>query len=225
MNPLLRNSAAHVFVGSLLDPSLDEHDDHHLRRVLRLRDGAQLSMSDGGGSWRMGVLGAHGISVDGEVRTEAWPDITVATALPKGDRLEWMVQKLTEVGAATIVLCQFRRSVVRWDEDRAGRHLARLQRVAREAAMQARRVTLPHISVLGGPVELPVEHGWAVADPGGADSFDGVRAVVIGPEGGFDDGEVDERLPRVWLGPTILRVETAAVIAASHLIVSSSSRT
>jgi 16S rRNA U1498 N3-methylase RsmE len=48
--------------------------------------------------------------------------------------------------------------------------------------------------------------------------------VVVGPEGGFDDGEVDEHLPRLCLGPTILRVETAAVVAASRLIVSSSSR-
>jgi 16S rRNA (uracil1498-N3)-methyltransferase len=115
--------------------------------------------------------------------------------------------------------------VVRWDDDRAGRHLTRLQRVAREAAMQARRVTLPNISVVGGAAELPVGHGWAVADPGGADATQGVRAVVIGPEGGFADGELDERLPRLWLGPTILRVETAAVIAANRLIVSYSSRT
>lgn len=224
MNPLLRNSAAHVFVDSLLHPSLTEHDDHHLRRVLRLRNGAQVSMSDGSGSWCMGVLDDNGITTEGDVRTECLSDITVAAALPKGDRLEWMVQKLTEVGAGTIVLCRFRRSVVRWDDERTYRHLARLQRVAREAAMQARRVTIPHLAVADGVGDVGVGDGWVVADPEGGDLPGGVRAVVIGPEGGFDDGEVDESLPRVWLGPTILRVETAAVVAASRLIVSNSSR-
>jgi 16S rRNA (uracil1498-N3)-methyltransferase len=225
VNPLLRNSAAHVFVESLQHPSLAEHDDHHLRRVLRLRDGAHVSMSDGRGSWCMGELHAGGFTADGVVRTESPADITVAAALPKGDRLEWMVQKLTEVGVNAIMLCRFRRGVVRWDDERADRHLARLQRVAREAAMQARRVTIPHLRVVGGAGDLPLGHGWAVADPEGGDLPAEVRAVVIGPEGGFDDGEVDESLPRVWLGPTILRVETAAVVAASRLVVSNSSRT
>ena len=80
---------------------LDSGDDHHLRRVLRVRAGEFVSASDGAGAWRWCEM-----SADGELRpiddvnnvTRPWPPITVAFALVKGDRPEWIVQKLTELG-------------------------------------------------------------------------------------------------------------------------------
>ena len=69
--------------------------------------------------------------------------MTIAVAPPKGERLEWLVQKCTEVGVDQLVLLVAERSVVRWDADRAARQLERLRRIAAEAAMQSRRVWLP----------------------------------------------------------------------------------
>ncbi len=74
---------------------------------------------------------------------------TIAVAIPKHDRPEWLVQKPTELGVDRIVFLHAERSVVRWDGDRAERHLARLAAVAVEALMQSRRVWLPEIV---GPV-------------------------------------------------------------------------
>jgi 16S rRNA (uracil1498-N3)-methyltransferase len=138
--------------------------------------------------------------------------VTIAAAIPKGDRLDWMVQKLVEVGVMCIVLVDCRRSVVRWRPERRATQLDRLRRVGRDAAMQSRRVWLPTID---GPVPLSdaVAGGGAVlADPDG-DPLTTATTVVIGPEGGFTAEEL-ELAPAVSLGEQILRVETAALVAA-----------
>lgn len=141
MNPVLRTSAAHVFVESVHAPLLSADDEHHLARVLRLRDGETVTVSDGLGSWRPTVLRAGVLDPTGDVVEVPAPErCTIATAIPKGDRLDWMVQKLTEVGVTEIRLLHFERSVVRWQPDRAEHQLVRLRRIAREAAMQSRRV-------------------------------------------------------------------------------------
>ena len=93
------------------------------------------------------------------------PPLTVAVTPPKGDRLEWLVAKCTEVGVDRIVLLEAERSVVRWRGDRADKQLERLRRIAVEASMQSRRVWLP---VLEGPVPaLTFLPDVTVAEPGG----------------------------------------------------------
>ncbi|HEY4608568.1 MAG TPA: RsmE family RNA methyltransferase, partial [Ilumatobacteraceae bacterium] len=146
MNPALRSSAAHVFVTSLEVPQLTDDDDHHLRRVLRIRDTDTVTASDGSGSWATARLTADRLVLTSAPTLEPAPPRTgVMTAIPKGDRPEWIVQKLTEIGVGAITFIDCARSVVRWDEARAGRQLERLRRVAREAAMQSRRVWLPEV--------------------------------------------------------------------------------
>jgi len=101
VNPLLRRSAAHVFVDSLHTPTLNSDDQHHLARVLRLRAGESVSVSDGQGRWRIcRFVSADVLEPDTEIETveRAAPEITIGFALPKGDRPEWIVQKLTEIG-------------------------------------------------------------------------------------------------------------------------------
>ncbi len=209
----LRASAAHVFVDDLDHPQLDERDEHHLARVLRLRDGEVVTVGDGRGSWRTARWHKGAPIVDGPSVTVPAPrPVTIAAAIPKGDRLDWMVQKLVEVGVMCIVLVDCRRSVVRWQPERRATQLDRLRRVGRDAAMQSRRVWLPTID---GPVPLGdvVAPGGAVlADPGG-DPLTTATTVVIGPEGGFTAEEL-ELAPTVSLGDQILRVETAALVAA-----------
>lgn len=222
MNPLLRSGAAHLLVESVEHPVLTDEDVHHLRRVLRLRAGAAFTVTDGQGRWRAVRLGGDGAAEPaGDVVVAPRPSAaTVAVSVPKGDRLEWMVQKLTEVGVMRIVLVETERSVVRWDDGRAERHLDRLRRIVREAASQSRRVWLPELFAPSAFAEVLAEPGLAVADPDGEPwPVGGHRAVLVGPEGGFTADELDaiERrgLPRVRVAAHVLRVETAAVVVAA----------
>jgi hypothetical protein len=147
MDDALRRSSAHVVVADVAAPVLDDGAWHHLSRVLRLRVGDAVTVTDGRGRWRTcRVSGRATLEPMGDVRTEPSPAATtVIVAPPKGDRLEWLVQKCTEVGVGRIVLVEAERSVVRWDDERAAKQRARLAAIAAEAAMQARRVWLPDV--------------------------------------------------------------------------------
>lgn len=218
MNPLLRSSAAHVFVSSLSSPVPEPDDAHHLFRVLRLRDGEVVTVSDGQGGWRCTEVAGTTLRPTGdEVREAPAKHCTIAAAIPKGDRLEWMVQKLTEIGVSRIILVHCARSVVRWPAERAERQLNRLGRVAREAAAQSRRTWLP---VLEGPLAFASVaglHGAVLADPDG-EPLVAASVVVIGPEGGFTDAELGAGQARARLAETVLRVETAAILAAARVL-------
>ena len=219
MNPLLRRSAAHVFVDSLHTPTLNPDDQHHLARVLRLRAGESVSTSDGQGRWRnCRFVSADVLEPDTEIETveRVVPEITIGFALPKGDRPEWIVQKLTEIGVDHVVVLHAERSVVRWEPDRAERNIAKLVKVAREASMQSRRVWLPTVS---GPLRADQVIGEAVslAEPDGDALTLAATTVLIGPEGGWTPNELNITASHVSLGKSILRVETAALVAAANL--------
>ncbi|MEY4174248.1 MAG: hypothetical protein RI900_1413 [Actinomycetota bacterium] len=223
MIPTLRSCAAHVFVESVDHPELSDDDRHHLLKVLRLRDGEAVGVADGRGSWRITTVTGGALQPVGEVHTDPAPrPCRIAVAIPKGDRCEWMVQKLTEVGITDLWLVHCSRSVVRWDGERGQRQLERLRRVVREAAMQSRRTWLPAIA---GPISfadvaaLPVA---VLADPDGGSLADAIAVgdptVLVGPEGGFTADEEAMVAQRVRLAAGVLRVETAAVAAAVLLV-------
>ena len=215
----LRHSAAHVFVDQLDSPALGDDDQHHLGRVLRLRDGESVTASNGRGQWRACVWRDGALEVAGEVVASAPPSMRCAVAFTpvKGDRNEWAVQKLTEIGIdEVIILAPTQHSVVRWSD--ADKQLRKLRVVAREAAMQSRRVWLPNIVGLAALHEVCVGDGAAVADPDGVALHAGVSLVVVGPEGGFSEEELPAGVPRVQLGDTILRAETATLVAATLLV-------
>ncbi|HSB87434.1 MAG TPA: RsmE family RNA methyltransferase [Ilumatobacteraceae bacterium] len=219
MNPALRGSAAHVFVDSLSAPKLEPADDHHLRRVLRIRPSDLVTVSDGAGVWVTARLEADGLQLDSDAVSEPRPARSVVlSAIPKGERVEWMVQKLTELGVTAIGFVDCARSVVRWDPERATRQLVRLRRIAREAAMQSRRVWLPEVDHVGSFVDAAKRACAALADPDGARRIDAdVDTIVIGPEGGFTPDELAIVAKRVALSANVLRIETAAVAAAAML--------
>lgn len=221
----LRHSAAHVFVDQLDAPVLGDDDQHHLGRVLRLRDGESVTASDGRGQWRACVWRDGALEVAGDVVASAPPQMRCAVAFTpvKGDRNEWAVQKLTEIGIdEVIILAPTQHSVVRWSD--ADKQLRKLRVVAREAAMQSRRVWLPDVVGLATLHEVCAGDGAAVADPNGVALFTGVplsagvSLVVVGPEGGFAEEELPAGVPRVQLGDTILRAETATLVAATLLV-------
>jgi 16S rRNA (uracil1498-N3)-methyltransferase len=217
--PASIDAAAQVFVDDLASPEITEEDDHHLCRVLRLRPGAVVVAADGTGRWRPCRLAPGGLQVDGPVVhcPAPTPAVTVAFVPVKGERPEWVVQKLTELGVDRIVVLRSARSVVRWDrgEDDARRALDRLARVARAAAAQSRRPTLPRlegITDLAATATALAPVPLAVADPSGGQGLGEHTAVAVGPEGGWTDDELAVAGPHVvGLGPTVLRAETAAV--------------
>jgi 16S rRNA (uracil1498-N3)-methyltransferase len=182
---------------------------------------------------------AERLLVEAEVieRTEERPPVprlSVLLAPPKGDRLAWAVQKLTEVGADEIVLLEAARSVRRWKADRGARAGERLEAVAREASKQSRRAFLPRI---GGPEPWgdalaaaarrgPVVVLWEGAAAPLSKALPAERpeelAVVVGPEGGIpeQDARSAERAGGALasLGPQVLRTETAAVVGAALVL-------
>lgn len=217
---MARTAVAHVFVDDLDDPRLAPDDAHHLSRVLRVRPGETVSVSDGIGGWRRAAfVGTGRLEATGEVvrPPPATPPITIALAVPKGDRAEWAVQKLTELGVDRIVALVTSRGVVRWDPGRAQRHLLRWRAVARHAAMQSRRLCLPEVEGPTSLAELAARGDLraVLAEPGGAALALDRPAVLIGPEGGWAPEELGCGLPTVELVPTVLRTETAAIAAAT----------
>ena len=212
-------TTAHAFVEDLGAPALSPDDRHHLERVLRLRAGDPLTVSDGAGG-RLACRFGPGLEPVGEVETMSRPNpqVTVAFAVVKGQRPEWAVQKLTEIGVDRIVPLLSARSVVRWPAGEAGAQVARLRRVAREASMQSRRVWLPVVEVVTPFEAMAAEPGAALAHPGGGPPSLEHPVALIGPEGGWDEAELaGSRAVLVGLGPSILRTETAAVVAGTLL--------
>lgn len=215
-----RTSGPWVFIDDINAPRLSTDDRHHLERVLRLRVGDPLVVSDGAGRCRAGSLGDSGAVVpiaEIELVARARRTITVAFAITKGERPELAVQKLTELGVDWIVPFVAARSVARWDGDRAKGHLQRLRRVARESSMQCRRAWLPEIADLASFAEAAALPGASIADRDGSPPTLDRPTVLVGPEGGWTDDERACGLPSVGLGSHVLRAETAAIAAATIL--------
>lgn len=209
----------HVFVADIENPILGEEDRHHLGRVLRLDAGDPLTVSDGCGRWRPARFG-KAIDPFGEVQMLAKqrPLLTIAIGLTKGTKPELVVQKTTEIGIDRVLIFEAERSVVRWDQTRRDRNLKRLRRIGREAAMQSRQVYLPEIDVIDRLEDTAGLAAMVRADFGGRGISAEDRAVVVGPEGGWSSAEREMLSTAVDLGPTVLRSETAAVVAASLLM-------
>ena len=209
---------AHAFVADLEAPALDPADRHHLERVLRLRPGDEVTVSDGRGGWRPCRFGPALETVGPAVRdSRPSPGITIGFALVKGERPEWAVQKLTELGVDRIVPFTAARSVVRWDDDRAARRAERLRRVAREAAMQSRRSWRPEVEDVTEFAEVAGRRGAVLADLDGDAPRLTDGPVLVGPEGGWSPEELGLGLPRIVVGQHVLRAETAAVAVAAVL--------
>jgi 16S rRNA (uracil1498-N3)-methyltransferase len=218
----------------------------HLARVLRAEVGQEFDIA-AGDEIRRGTITT--ISYDRvefaldtkprrlRPRLSAAPKITLALAIFKFDRMEWAIEKCTEIGVARIIPVIARRSDAHLVTAAAKRH-ERWQRIVREASEQSRRTAAPEITA---PVKL--KEVDAVLPAGAltrvvlaeslSSSEDGARlgdilqprlndfevALAVGPEGGWADGELSWLLDAGWvaasLGNTILRAETAAIVATA----------
>jgi 16S rRNA (uracil1498-N3)-methyltransferase len=212
---------------------------NHIMRVLRLRSGEALTVFDGSG----GEFGARieefrrdsvVLAVEDHrlLERESPLRLTLAQGISRGERMDWVIQKATELGTSRIVPLFTKRSMVRLDEKQADRKLQHWRAVAIAACEQCGRNRIPE---LAAPVDffdvLPAEASGAtrlLLSPTGdlriEDLGQDVRqgaskgiTVLIGPEGGLEDVEQEAALAAgfkaVRLGPRVLRTETAAIAA------------
>jgi 16S rRNA (uracil1498-N3)-methyltransferase len=213
--------------------ALTGEDHHYLAHVLRATAGDEVVLFDGRGGEaraRVGAVTAEAIALAvGEVRRAPPPrlELTLLVALLKGEKMDLVVQKTTELGVARIVPVLAERSVVRLDPGRAGARIARWDKIATEAARQSGRADAPGIA-------LPEEAGAAFARAAGfrvlfhersdvplrrvlPEAPPAQAAIAIGPEGGFTEAEIQAATAAGFvvcgLGPRILRAETAAIAA------------
>lgn len=219
--------------------ALPRDEARHAARVLRLGPGDRVCALDGAGTrWAAEILPTDGEGL--RVRLlEKLPDnesvlrLTLYQGLPKAEKLDFIVQKLTELGARSVAPVRMERCVVKLDGKDGKKRAERLSRIAAEAAKQCRRGLVTQIAepmswdeALGRMaahdlVLVPWEEaeGLRLRDVYARRPDARDIALVIGPEGGMSEGEV-RRLNEagalsVTLGPRILRTETAAVAAAA----------
>lgn len=203
---------------------------HHITTVRRFGVGERIVLFNGDGNEyaaeivglakktvTLNVLSARAVN-----RELEFP-LVVASAIPKGDRADFLVEKLTELGVTRFVPLITARSVVVPKEST----VEKFQRAVIEASKQCGRnrmmvVDSPHkweSFIARG--DLPQTKLVLHTAPGLPEPARGAAAVAVGPEGGFTQAEVDSALAVGWkaisLGPRVLRVETAAIVAASML--------
>ena len=228
-----RLHVSQLFVGEV---QLPEREAHHARDVLRLGVSDEVELFDDAGQTALGVVQkADGtgflVQVDSITHaTRASVKITVASAVPKGDRADWLVEKLSEIGVDRFIPLHTERSVVLpTGKGKRDRWL----RLAIESAKQSRRAGVMQIDELT-PLDqaigalAPAAAGWyfSTEDDGAIPMAEIIRGLsaseillAIGPEGGWTSQELSRMrecgLTAVRLTATILRVETAAIAAAA----------
>jgi 16S rRNA (uracil1498-N3)-methyltransferase len=219
-------------------------DHRYLTRVLRLGIGDRLVLFDGIGveaDAQIVRIGPRALELKVESRRPARPaerpQVTLIQALTKGDKLDLVVQKATELGVERIIPATTARSVPRLEATRALSRRARWQKIAREATRQSGRADVPEVepvTALETALNAAAKDAFKVMLWEGARQA-GLRSVLpppggppvaqvvvaIGPEGGFSEEEVEAARAAgfavVGLGPRILRTETAALVTLSIL--------
>jgi 16S rRNA (uracil1498-N3)-methyltransferase len=211
---------------------------HHLRDVLRMTEGAEIEVFDSSGTTGRGHIASISpdtvsIQVDQlDDRLPNRPPISVAAAIPKGTRADWMIEKLSELGVDRFIPLAAERSVVL---PKGESKPQRWQRLAEESARQSGRTGVMQIDPLAD-LEAILHQArnqniaaWYLSPADGAISIiDLARAIppalllLIGPEGGWTPAEITAfdaaKIPPVRITQTILRVETAAVAAAAVIL-------
>ena len=240
----------HIFVDSAAMAGdflpVEGGEYNHIRNVLRMKKGEELSVSDGSDGARYlyeiwdyepdrVILKKKGlITAEAELPVR----VILFQGLPKSDKMEWIIQKAVELGVTEIVPVSMKRCVMRLDPKKADKKIQRWQTIAESAAMQSKRALIPQIHepmtmkeairmaaretrlrVL--PYELQEDDGKTRSLFEDLKEGDAV-SIFIGPEGGFEPSEVEEAreagiLP-ISLGRRILRTETAAMVVLSWLI-------
>jgi 16S rRNA (uracil1498-N3)-methyltransferase len=210
---------------------------NHISRVLRLRDGDRLTVFDGhGGEYAARITGSRKDSVQVEVgefhdvERESTLDLTLVQGISRGERMDWVMQKATELGVARIVPMFTERSVVRLDEKQSERKLGHWRGIVVAACEQCGRNRVPEVLAPGNFFDVlrssdTTSIRLLLSPTASLKIRDFPRpakvTLLIGPEGGLADNEEEAAVKAgfnpVQLGPRILRTETAAIAALAAL--------
>ncbi|MFS0644147.1 16S rRNA (uracil(1498)-N(3))-methyltransferase [Siminovitchia sp. 179-K 8D1 HS] len=219
---------------------------HHIANVMRMKPGNEIwVVFNDGLAAKATIISLEDQAV--KVRIMEWEErttelpvhVTVASGLPKGDKWEWVIQKGTELGASQFVPFKAARSVVKWDEKKSARKLARWKKIAMEAAEQSHRQVVPdvlspmtfeQILALSDNLSRKIVAHEEAAKQGEqsnlANMLAGVKKgekiiILFGPEGGWEEKEVELLTSNGFiscgLGPRILRTETAPLYALAAI--------
>lgn len=223
---------------------ISEDDYHHIVRVMRAKEGDQLICVDPmKASAVCSIVEITDEKVVAEVvkwieeSSELPIDVTIVSGLPKGDKLEWIIQKGTELGAYRFIPFISARSVVKWDEKKGSKKVERWQKIAKEAAEQSHRSHLPNVESphnIKAIIKASEAYDYKLiayeeeAKQGESSALLKTLArmkqgqslmIIFGPEGGLTDSEVsllqENGFQACGLGPRILRTETAPLYALS----------
>ena len=221
------------------------NDVNHIKNVLRMKPGDEISLSNGtdGKEYRVGIVSFSEDEIECELRfikedaVELPCQVYLFQGLPKGDKMELIVQKAVELGACEIIPVAMVRSVVKLDDKKAATKVKRWQTIAEAAAKQSKRGKVPTVHEVLNFKEalayassmevkiLPYELAEGMEKT--RELIKSIRpgqrvAVFIGPEGGFDEAEValaqENGTFPVTLGRRILRTETAGMTVLSILV-------
>ena len=222
-------------------------DGNHIKNVLRMKVGEEIAVSNGvdGREYRCGILQMTEDAVICELRfikedgVELPSKIYLFQGLPKADKMELIIQKAVELGASAVVPVATKNAVVRLDEKKAQAKKKRWQAIAESAAKQSKRSRIPQVELVMTLKEAfsfvhDREFGLCLIPYEQEKGMDAMKqalektapgqkiAVFIGPEGGFDEGEIRQALEMgvcpVSLGSRILRTETAGLAILSVLM-------
>ena len=225
-------------VGEMI--SVPKEQEHHMVKVMRMNIGECCEIVDKKEQLYIAKLiqvSPVELTIEEykEQNVELPIDVTIFVGLSKGDKLETIVQKATELGVHTIVPVEMKRNMVKWTKDKSQKKIERLQKIAQEAAEQSHRLHVPKVldlMTLKESVVLAKQSTKAlvafeeVAKEGESAVFvqtltslkegDSI-AFYFGPEGGFDVQEIEhlnsQEIHSCALGPRILRAETAPMYA------------
>ncbi|MDR3588554.1 MAG: 16S rRNA (uracil(1498)-N(3))-methyltransferase [Negativicutes bacterium] len=222
--------------------TLQGRDAHHIGRVLRLSPGAEIVVAGQDGQACRARITAVGpdtvtaqIGAAIEQRHEPPIEVWLAQGLPKGDKLEYIVQKAVEIGAAGVIPMAADFSTVKYDETKQAAKRERWQKIAGEAAKQCGRDLVPTVTPIRSLGEVLAQAGpdTAIIMLYEAETNVSLKAVLtgcraksylllVGPEGGFSPAEArlcrEKGVSTVTLGPRILRTETASLAALAAVL-------
>lgn len=220
-------------------------DVNHIKNVLRMKIGEEIAVSNGqdGKEYRCGIVSLEEDSVQCELRfvkedgVELPSQVYLFQGLPKADKMELIIQKAVELGVYQVIPVATKRCVVKLDDKKAKSKITRWQGIAEAAAKQSKRGIIPQVTdvmsfknavKLAADMEvrlIPYELAGGMAKT--KEIIENIQpgqriAIFIGPEGGFEESEIQEALENgiepITLGKRILRTETAGFTILSWLM-------
>ncbi len=228
-DPRASNGGPIFYVDDLANPELEPQDVEHIVFSRRVHDKEEILLGDGNGAVRSGFIyvgSRRKNDLSAEIRELGpvfkakipKPRVRVISYVPRGDRLGYMVEKVAEVGVDELFLISS--PLDRRSGERLGSAtLARLERVARQASMQAKRAFPLYVGGVLSPQEVMERYGNDVAlcDQYGELPSLNKKTWIIGPESGMVD-DIFDKIPRIRVGSEVLRVETATVVSSALLV-------